>query len=55
MTDNDKPLARHLGTAKEHLAGIKAAQTWIQELSAAGLLHAQQPIRDTPIQDEETG
>lgn len=49
MTDNDKPAPHHKTTAKEHLAGVHAAQKWIQELSAQGLLRSQHPVRDEPI------
>ena len=42
------PVTKHLATAKEHLAGIKAAQKWHQELAAAHLLALQSPIRDEP-------
>lgn len=49
MTDNDKPATKHKVSAKEHLAGIKAAQVYIQALSAEHLLRTQDPIRDQPI------
>jgi hypothetical protein len=50
MTDNDKPLHKHKRSAKEHLAGIKAAAAWQQDLQAAQLLRTQAPIRDTPVE-----
>jgi hypothetical protein len=49
MTDDGKPVSKRKKSAKEHLAGIKAAQAWQQDLQAAGLLRTQAPIRDTPI------
>lgn len=49
MTDNDKPAPHHKTSAKEHLAGVHAAQKWIQELSAQGLLRSQHPVRDEPV------
>lgn len=49
MTPSDPPVKKHLGTAKEHLAGMRAAQKWRQELIAAHLLDTQAPIKDTPI------
>lgn len=50
MTDPAAPFAKHKATLKEHLAGVKGAQTWIQELSASHLLDSQQPIKSQPVQ-----
>lgn len=46
MTHDHKPYPGHLGTAKEHLAGIAAAAKWHQDLAAKHLLDSQQPIKD---------
>jgi hypothetical protein len=54
MTDESKSYRKHLGTAKEHLAGIKAAAVWRQDLAAVGLLKTQTPIRELPLPDTET-
>jgi hypothetical protein len=48
MTDQNAPVTKRKTTAKEHLAGIKGARVWIQDLSEQGLLRTQHPIRDTP-------
>lgn len=48
MTDQGAPYAKHHATLKQHLAGVKAAQTWIRELSAEHLLKSQNPIKDQP-------
>ena len=48
MTDQNAPVIKHLVTAKEHLAGVKASRAWIQDLSAQHLLDSQQPIKNTP-------
>jgi hypothetical protein len=48
MTDQNKPITKHKAAAKEHLAGVKGAHQWIQDLSAQGLLRTQYPIRDQP-------
>lgn len=47
-TNENRPVRRHLATAKEHLAGIKAAAAWYQDLMDAHLLDSQTPIKDTP-------
>jgi hypothetical protein len=49
MTDTNAPVTKHMATAKEHAAGVKAARQWIQDLSAAGLLDSQHPVKDEPI------
>lgn len=52
MTDENAPVRKHLVTAREHLAGVKANRAWVQELAAAQLLDSQQPIKDTPYPAE---
>lgn len=49
MSDPNAPYAKHHGTLKEHLAGVKGAHVWIQELSAEHLLKGQDPIKDRPV------
>lgn len=49
MSVTPGPVAAHVKNAKEHLAGIKAAQVWRQDLVAQHLLDTQQPIKDTPV------
>lgn len=51
--DENAPVRRHVATAREHLAGVKAGQVWVQELAAAHLLRTQQPIRDQPIPNQD--
>lgn len=48
MATPESRLDRHYRSAKEHLAGVKAAQVWVQELMAQHLLDSQHPIRDRP-------
>lgn len=48
MTHDHKPYPGHLATAKEHLAGVRAAQAFHQELAAKHLLDSQKPIKDEP-------
>ena len=48
MVDQNKPVTKHLVTAREHLAGVKAAQAWHQDLAQQHLLDTQTPIKDTP-------
>lgn len=49
MNDPGAPYAKHHGTLKEHLAGVKGAHKWIQELSAQHLLDSQDPIKNRPV------
>ena len=49
MTDPNAPYTKHHGTLKEHLAGVKGAHKWIQELAAEHLLKGQDPIKDRPV------
>lgn len=49
MADQNAPIVRHMGTAKERLAGINAARVWHQDLAAAHLLRTQAPIGREPI------
>jgi hypothetical protein len=51
MTDQGAPIVAHLASAKEHLAGIKAARVWHQDLAAKHLLDTQRPVKDDPIPD----
>jgi hypothetical protein len=51
MTDENAVITRHVATAKEHLAGIKAAAVYHQALAARHLLDTQSPIKDRPIPD----
>lgn len=44
-----KPAEKHYHSAKEHMAGVRAAAAHKQELIAAHLLRSQSPIRDTPF------
>jgi hypothetical protein len=53
MSDPNAPVARAMVNAKEHLAGIKAAQAFHQELAAAHLLRTQSPISREPWPDEK--
>lgn len=55
MTDQNAPVVKHHASAKQHLAGVKASQVYIQALAAAHLLDSQSPIKDTPVQPAETG
>jgi len=55
MTSPAKPVKKHLASAREHLAGLKAAAAFQQDLSAAHLLKSQQPISDTPYPAETEG
>jgi hypothetical protein len=48
------PYVKHYDTARMHLAGVKASQAWIQELTAAHLLRIQSPIREKPLSDSST-
>lgn len=52
MTDQNAPVRKHLQSAREHLAGVKAARAWHQELTAAHLLRSQehQPHLPKPAQ-----
>lgn len=50
MTHDHKPYPGHVGTAKEHLAGVAAARAWHQELAAKHLLDSQQPIKDEQVE-----
>ena len=50
MTDQNATVTKHMATAREHLAGLKASQAWVQELAAAHLLRGQSPIKDTPVE-----
>lgn len=52
MIDPNAPYAKHRGSLKEHLAGVKAAHAWIQELSAEHLLKSQEPISKQPVNGE---
>lgn len=49
MTGTQPLVVKHHATAREHLAGIKAAQAFQQDLMARQLLDSQYPIRDWPI------
>lgn len=49
MTDQNAPVRKHIITAREHLAGVKAARVWIQELSDLHLLKHQDPISKQPV------
>lgn len=55
MTDQNAPMRKRAVTAKEHLAGIRAAMVFHQELADAHLLTYQSPISKQPIlPDTET-
>lgn len=43
MTHDRHPLNRHYESAKAHLAGVKAAEVWRQELIDAHLLRHPKP------------
>lgn len=49
MTHPKHPINQHYHSAKEHLAGVRAARRWRQELIDAHLLDTQQPIKDQPV------
>jgi hypothetical protein len=55
MTNTGKPVDKHYQSAREHLAGVKASQAWVQELTAAHLLRTQQPISGQPYPAEQQG
>lgn len=50
MSDPGAPFAKHQVSLKEHLAGVKGARVWIQELSAQHLLDSQDPIKNQPVE-----
>jgi hypothetical protein len=50
--DANAPIIKHTVSAKEHLAGIKGAQVYHQELAAKHLLDSQQPVKNTPYPAE---
>lgn len=52
MTAAANSTAKRLTAAREHLAGIKAARVWQQDLAAAHLLRTEAPISDQPAQGE---
>ncbi len=53
MSDQNAPVTKHVVTAREHLAGVKAAHVWHQELASEHLLSYQQPIKDWPIRPDQ--
>lgn len=53
MSDPNAPFTKHRGTLKEHLAGVKGAHKWIQELSAQHLLDSQNPIKNQPVEQPQ--
>lgn len=48
MSTPEPPVVRGYHSAREHLAGVKAAAAWIHELAAAHLLRTQEPISSEP-------
>ena len=48
-----KPYDERYHSAREHLAGLKAAARLQEELSAAGLLRTEDPISRRPVEAEE--
>lgn len=52
MTDNDRPVKKRIDSAAQHLAAVRAASIWHQELIAAHLLRDESPIRDLPLPPE---
>ena len=50
MTDENAPVRKHIKSAKEHLAGLHAAQVWREDLIKQHLLDTQSPIRDEPLE-----
>lgn len=52
MSDPNATITRRAVTAREHLAGVKAAQAYHQALAAAHLLDSQSPVKDTPYPAE---
>lgn len=55
MSDQNAPITKHVVSAKEHLAGIKAAAVYHQALAAQHLLDSQSPIKNTPYPAEGGG
>lgn len=55
MREAEKPLVKALVSAKEHLAGVRAAQAWHRDLVAQHLLRSESPIRDEPLPKNEEG
>ena len=53
MTDNNAPVRKHLATAREHAAGVKANRAWVHDLAAKGLLRTQAPISEQPAAPAE--
>lgn len=53
VTDEQATFRKHQHSLKEHLAGVKGAHAWIQELSAQHLLRSQSPIRDEPVPEHQ--
>lgn len=53
MTDRNKPIDKHYESAREKLAGVKAGQAWVQELTAAHLRRTQSPISRRPEPEQE--
>jgi hypothetical protein len=53
VTDQNAPVPRRKGSAKEHLAGLAAARAFHQELAAAHLLRTQSPISAEPYGEEQ--
>jgi hypothetical protein len=49
MTDQGAPVPRHLASAREHAAGLRASAAWVQDLAAAHLLKSEAPIKDQPV------
>lgn len=52
MTAPKKPIDVHYQSAREHLAGLKAAAKWREDLIAAHLLDSQTPIKSQPFPAE---
>lgn len=48
MTAANANVNQHYESAREKLAGVKAGQAWIQELTDAHLLRTQSPIAKQP-------
>lgn len=55
MNPQDKPVAKRYRSAREHLAGIKAAEAWHRELAAKHLLRTEQPISSEPVKGPAEG
>jgi hypothetical protein len=47
--DPNAPVVKHKVSAKERLAGVKGAETWIHDLAAKHLLDTEAPIKDQPV------